>query len=221
MRRAAIAVPVLAVLVALLALRPGAVAPGAAQEATPAAGEVLDPELCRVEPRPLAYFEQFLATPGASPAAPPAGSPAAATAPAAPGEGEPADAATVAAVTETAREVLACLNARDQRRAAALFTDAYFERLFARSGRLPPEELGAFAATPVPAPPSAWTRFIAVREARVLADGRVGAVVVTDNPAAPPPGPEAAYLVFAEEDGRWLIDEPIVTLGPAGTPAAG
>ena len=203
-----------ALLVVTLALVPG-LDWAAAQEATPAAGpEVLDPALCRVEPRPLAFFEQFLATPGArSTRMPP---PAATTPPLPPGE--PAEPETVDGVTATVRELYACLNAGDELRAAALFTDAYFERLFSQFGRLPPEELAGFAAPPRPAPERLWTRLVAVRDVRLLSDGRIGAVVVTDDPVGPPTEPEARFFVFVEADGRFLIDEPIGYLGPvAGT----
>ena len=187
----------------------------AARQATPAAGpEALDPALCRVAPRPLAYFEQFLATPGARSTRMP---PAAATATVPPGE--PAPPATVAGVTTTVRELYACLNAGDNLRAATLFTDAYFERLFSQFGRLPPEELAVFAVPPRPAPERLWTRLVAVRDVRLLADGRIGAVVVTDDPVGPPTEPEARFFVFVEADGRFLIDEPIAYLGPVAGPA--
>lgn len=189
-------------------------------QATPT-GEPVDPALCQQEPRPVSFFAQYLATPGASPVASPSPrltlpAPERSSVP----DGEPADAATIAAVTDTAREVLACLNARDQRRAAALFTDGYFDRLFARSGRLPADALAGFAVEPIAAPEPAWTRFVDIRDVRVLPDERVAAVIVTDDPVSPPLGPQAALLVFAEAGDRWLVDEPIVTLPPLGTPVA-
>jgi hypothetical protein len=191
--------------------------PAAAQEATPAGDglEIPQPDECVVEPRPVAFFEQYLegtsddaATP--EPARTPVGT-----------EGsEPADPETVAAVSATARQVLACLNAGDSRRAAALFTDGYFDRLFGQFGRLPHEEFRRFAATPVPAPAASWTHLLEIREVVLLVDGRVSATIVTDDPAAPPVGPQTAVLIFAEQDGRWLVDEPIRTLAPTATPAA-
>ena len=187
----------------------------AAQDATPFAGpETPDPALCRVEPRPLAFFEPFLATPGAEAGRTPV---AAGTPPPLP-PGEPAEAATVAGVVDTVRLLYACLNGGDSLRAAALFTDASFERLFARFGRLPPEELAGFAAPPRPLPERLRTRLVEVRDVRMLADGRIGAVVVTDDPVGPPEGPEARFFVFVETDGRFLIDEPIAYLGPAAPP---
>ena len=212
MRRSRIVAVVLAILVPL-----PAASVATTQDATPVALPqpiVPDPAECTVAPRPVEFFEQFLATPGTGAAASPAASPVPTDLPA----GEPADPETVEAVTATVRQILACLNAGDTRRAASLFTDDYFARLFAQSGRLPPEQLAAIAGTPVAAPGLARTLLLAVRAVRVLADDRVGAIVVTDDPVAPPAGPQAAFVVFAEQDGRWLVDEPIRDLGSVATP---
>lgn len=198
-----------------------------AQEATPAARlGAPDPSECTVEPRPMAFFEQFIGTPTAEQEAA-----MAAMAEATPDtgfqmpEGEPADDATIAAVLETAWQLGACINAGDfWGRYAAVFTEDYFQREFERFGPLPEEELDFMAATPEPLPADSRAALLAVVDVRVLPDGRVAGLFDVQDPFAEPPGPSRFYWEFVEEDGRWLIDEQIM-LGPiepdmVGTPTA-
>jgi hypothetical protein len=42
-----------------------------------------------------------------------------------------------------------------------------------------------------------------------LSDGQLGAIVVENAT-----GPDAVYVIFANEDGRWLVDE-IIDFVPA------
>ena len=109
---------VLAMLSMLLFAHPAVIA----QDATPAAGEVIDPAECQVEPRAIEEIEQLVGTAGegadATPDAAQAGSM----------EGEDADEATVQAVTQTYRELVACLNAGEFLRIYALYTDDYLRR---------------------------------------------------------------------------------------------
>ncbi|HKG28781.1 MAG TPA: hypothetical protein VKB01_06585, partial [Thermomicrobiales bacterium] len=76
-----------------------------AQDATPAPGEVIDPAECQLEPRSMEELQQLVGTASegaeATLGAAQAGSM----------QGEDADEATVQAVNQTYREVVACLNA--------------------------------------------------------------------------------------------------------------
>ena len=66
---------------------------------------------------------------------------------------------------------------------------------------------------------------VGVREARVLPDGRVGALVDDHDPTAPGAPPVSTdFVIFAREGGRYVMDQVIAGLemayGPnAGTPA--
>ena len=205
----------------------GQAATAHAQDATPAARlGVPDPAECTVEPRPMAFFEQFIGTPTAEQEAA-----MAAMEQATPDtgfqmpEGEPADEVTVAAVLETVWQLGACINAGDfWGRYAAVFTEDYFQREFARFGPIPEEELAFMAATPQPLPADNTVALLAVVDVRILPDGRVAGLFDVQDPFAEPPGPSRFYWEFVQEDGRWLIDEQIM-LGPiepeqVGTPTA-
>ena len=209
--------PLAVLLLAMVTLIP---ITGGAQEATPGVGlGVPDPSECTVEPRPFAFFEQFLGTPLAEPAEEPATPAADFQMP----EGSPADAATVAAVTETVHHLLACLNAGDVfLRFGAFFTDDYFRREFERYGPIPEDELAFLMATPQPLAAEFRAALLAVVEVRELPDDRVAGLFDVRDPFAAGTGPSRFYWVFAEQDGRWLIDEQVM-LGPiepdqVGTP---
>ena len=188
-----------------------------AQDATPAAGAfpvTPDPAECRVAPRSLEGMSALSATPGTHA---PAGTwptqvPTEADLPG----GPPADPATAAAVAAAARAYVACVNRWDLARLLALATDAYVRRFVAAEGPVTPrwyEEL----ATPQPAGPEWRATLLAVRDARVLADGRVGAILVVRHPR---PGAESVtttLFVFARAGDRWLLDDAI-GVGRAGTP---
>ena len=197
---------------ALVALVLGGLAaePAGGQGATPAAGQVVDPSACRVEPRTAESLQQLAATPAAAQSTPggTAASPTVFVMP----EGQPADEATVAAITATYQELVACLNAGDYLRAYALYSDAYLRRNFG------PEAIAAIAATPAPVEASRRVAFAGVREARVLQDGRVGAVVQVTGPDGG--GGVAGFSVFARVGERWLVDEERVAEAGQGTPAA-
>ncbi|CAA9570119.1 MAG: hypothetical protein AVDCRST_MAG59-3405 [uncultured Thermomicrobiales bacterium] len=184
-----------------VALPLAAAAPGAAQEATPM-GSAAPPDAaeCRVAPRPIEDFRALLGTP-----VPP--TPETFAAPA----GDPADPAVVEGVLATVRELLACHNAGDFQRQAALYTDAGFVEDF----RGLAEDDVAAIATPSPGflPP---LRLVTVRDVVVLDDGRVGAVVVTFTSEVE----RDDYLFLVEQDGRYLVDHFVDEYVPsvAGTP---
>jgi plastocyanin len=186
-----------------------------AQDATPAAGEVIDPAECQVEPRTTEEIQQLVGAAGegaeATPGAAEAGSM----------QGEEADEATVQAVTQTYRELVACLNAGEFLRVYALYTDDYLRRTLTDRG-IDPEQL---QSTPAPDQQEA-TALVSVSDVRQVAGGQVTARVETTS------SPEGAATVIQSvlepvEDRLLIADETVVdaaaaTPGAAGaTPAAG
>ena len=177
---------------------------------TPTA-DVPRPAACRVEPRPLPLFSR--ATPGAEPAATPV--PLVTPTPFAMPAGQPADEATVAAVTATIRESLACRNAGDYARAYALVTDRFLRALLGGPDTIPPEIAAALAESPRRAPRAQRIALAAVSDVRVLADGRVGAMVETRNAEES----FTDYLILVRTADRWLIDESVeVSTSDRATP---
>src|SRR5215210_4149847 len=186
-----------------------------AQDATPAAGEVIDPAECQVEPRSIEELQQLVGTANegteATPGAAQAGSM----------QGEDADEATVQAVTQTYRELVACLNAGEFLRVYALYTDDYLGRTLTDRG-IDPEQL---QATPAP-DQRETTALVGVSDVRQLAGGQVTARVETTS------SPEGAATVIQSvlepvEDRLLIADETVVDAAAAtpesagATPAAG
>jgi plastocyanin len=178
-----------------------------AQDATPAAGEVIDPAECQVEPRAIEEIEQLVGTAGeeaeATPGAAQAGSM----------EGEEADEATVQAVTQTYRELVACLNAGEFLRIYALYTDDYLRRTLADSGM----DLEQIQATPAP-DQRETTALVAVSEVRQLAGGFVTARVETTS--SPEGVATVVQGVLEPVEDRLLIADETVVDAAAATPAA-
>jgi hypothetical protein len=136
--------------------------------------------------------------------------------------GEPADAATTAAVTATLRLFVACANAGDVARMYALVTDEFLRQSV---GNQPLTEAVTdyLAATPTPRPPATRTTLVAVREVRLLPDGRVGALVDNRDPTHPRGASLTTdFATFVEQDGRYLLDAYLsgieAVYGPLGTP---
>jgi hypothetical protein len=213
------------VLLVLTALMP--ITTAHAQEASPAAGlGAPDPSECTVEPRPMAFFEQYIGTPTAAQQEAMAGMEEATPDPAFQmPQGEPADEATVAGVLETLWQLGACINAGDfWGRYAALFTEDYFRREFERFGPIPEEERASMAATPQPLPAEFQVALLAVVDVRTLPDGRVVGLFDVQDPFAGSSGPSRFYWEFVQENGRWLIDKQImlgtVEADQTGTPTA-
>ena len=194
---------VLAVLSMMLFAHPVVIA----QDATPAAGEVIDPAECQVEPRPIEEIEQLIGTASeeadATPDAAQAGSM----------EGEDADEATVQAVTQTYRELVACLNAGEFLRIYALYTDDYLRRTLADSGM----DLQQLQATPAP-DRQETTALVGVSEVRQLAGGRVTARVETTS--SPEGTASAVQSVLETVEDRFLIADETVVDAAAATPQA-
>ena len=191
-----------------------------AQEATPGAliGDTAPGSACTVEPRPTAFFEQFVGTPMAMAATPESATAATFQLP----EGEPVDEETLNAVFNTLQQLAACLNAGDFARYAAVFTDEYWQREFEQFGPIAEEDLAFLGATPQPLPEQVQAAMLGIVDVRTIEDGRVAGLFDVYDPYASPPGPARFYWEFVEQDGVWLIDEQVM-LGPidaelVGTP---
>jgi hypothetical protein len=226
MRRTRVALWTVTVVVALLGSRVSVAGQEATAVASPPAGLIVpDPSECTVAPRPVSFFEELIATPPALPPdadqrfSKPSEEQRSWTLPA----GEPADAATVAAVTATLHEALACLNANDILRFSALFSDEMV-RILAATDPIPPEALPFLAASPVPSPPAQRLGYLGVHDVRVLPDGRVAGLADDYDPTEPPFGLGTDFAIFVKVGDRWLIDsliENVAIVGePAGTPGA-
>jgi hypothetical protein len=211
-----------------------------AQDEEPDAQRVPAPEECQVEPRPVDELIALLGPAGTPPAgeaddtgdAEDAEQSGDATAEAGSGVsaadgvtlpiplGEPADEETGEAINATARELLACLNAGDLARVSALFTDAAVGPTLGPA----PADPSGLEREPEPLEREARSRLIAITDQSLLTDGRAAAFVVLNDPLNLPRGPETYLLIFAEEEGRWLIDGlidfSVVPDPPRGTPEA-
>ena len=168
-----------------------------------------------IAPRPMAFFDELrldsVATPTAMDTA----------------AEIPAAAETVAAVTATVREAIACANARDIARYFALHTErgigsflTVAEGEGADRERALAELRELMRTTPVAAPEEERSAVYGVREVVELPDDRVAALVDLYDISA---RGDATYLfVLVQVDGRWLIDH--FSVAPAedalATPAA-
>jgi hypothetical protein len=182
--------------------------PVLAQESTPEADGAENPRLvapseCVAKPRAYEDIAAILALDGD-------GVPAPAITRITPPLGEVADAETAITIREAARQVLACFNAGDIPRAAGLMTENGVRRAY--WGLTIDAENRALARTRISAPPEpraedARLRLITVTDVSLLPDGRIAAFVILNEPLLPPPGPETLLFVFANQDGRWLVDD--------------
>ena len=199
-------VPVLALL-----LSTAAAGSTVAQPATPAAYPVApDPSECLIDPAPVDEVAAILGTPVAAATQTATGF--------VPPAGTPADRQTSAEVVATLYQVFACANAGDPLRVASLFTEGFVRNFF---GGVPREDLLAFLTIPPrPLPDNQKRIIIRFEEVQLLPDGRVGVVIVLDEPADPrTEEPDFAILKLVE--GRWLVDEIHEDGGAPGTPTTG
>lgn len=167
-----------------------------------------------VEPRPLAFFEQYVGTPAGTPSDAGAADVEGTLDSFVPPEGQPADPETVDAVVATAVEIVACFNAGDLPRAFALYSDNLIED-FAAADPLPQEELDVMAATPTAAPDDQRSSVLAVRDVMLLDDGRVGGFV---DFAFETGYLETQYVILTQEGDRWLVDEILLFAPSEATP---
>src|SRR5215217_7904502 len=182
----------------------------------------IPPEECQVPPRPSdEVFALLGMAEGATNTTPAVRTPV----PAPPWVA--ADEETEEAAKATIREWLACINADDNFRIAALMTDEALVRFF--GGGLVADEAieGAranLAGTPEPRTEEEHVRLVAVSDVSRLDDGRVAALVLFNEPVLPPAGLETLLVVFEQADDRLLIDDLVqfsVVPLTEGTPASG
>ena len=219
MRRLLILISVLAVAALNVAFVPASVA----AQATPDAGKdrAVPAEDCRVEPRSAdELFALLSLAEGTEQAAPAARTPV----PAPPWTA--ADKETAAAAEATAREWVACINADDNLRLAALMSDAALTRFFAsmRAADAIEQARANLAGTPAPRAEEERAQLVNVTDAARLDDGRIVALADIKEPALRPSGQETLLLIFTPVGDRLLIDDVIqfsVVPRAAGTPGAG
>jgi hypothetical protein len=193
-------IPVLALLPAILLVL--AQLHSAAASATPV---VPPPDECTVVPRalPLPGGEATPTTPEAIPTkfVRPTGT--------------PVNDATQHAITGTVRQSVACANAGDLLRGLALYTDHFLANQLVGPNGITQANMALLASTPPAAAPAAdRLSLVAVQDVIQLADGRVGATVITRNSD----GTFEDYLFFAQVGSDWLIDEAVRLQSPNGTP---
>ena len=172
-----------------------------AQTGTPNAGlDAPKADACTVAPRSedelRALFRETAATPLPT-------SLEASPTPAAAPMGRPADEQTVAEITTTWRQYVACLVAGDQARMFALLSDEMVRRQFVVDIAFGVTENALFtflAATPVPLTPDQSLPIQPLEDARVLADGRVAVVGTSDEG-------RGDVRIFAREGERWVLDD--------------
>lgn len=178
----------IASVLAMCLMAPAAHVPAASVAVTPVTP---DPALCTVISRPADEFATVVA---ASPVWPinDLGTPAATPSP--PDEGVPADDHVQEVITETVIIYVACVNASDLSRIAALMTDDFFHLFFAG---ITTENITALETAP-PLPREQWATVEAVTDIHILPDGRVSARVLgkgTDT-----------LLIFRKLGDRYLVD---------------
>src|ERR671910_1772474 len=173
MRRLSILISVLA----LIALDMAFIPAGVAAQATPDAGKdrAVPADECQVEPRAV---DEVFALLGLMEEAE-GGAPAARTPVPAP-PWTAADKETAAAAEATAREWLACINADDNLRIAALMSDAALTRFFAGVQAADAVEgaRAVLAGTPEPRAEEERAQIVTVSDVSRLDDGRIAALVV-------------------------------------------
>jgi hypothetical protein len=189
----------------LAAVTTVAAMPTLAQEASPAAGVAE----CATEPRDVEELVGFYFDPRGTPLATPASTTVDTEAELP--QGEAVDPAVEEELNATVAELIACINAGQYARAFALMTDDLARQTgpdVSNPDEDTPEEVRALleaqlAGTPVVDEPGmdqgATTDVGRGRDIRVLEGGRVGGIWTIEG--------DAAFAVFEEEDGRWLIDE--------------
>jgi hypothetical protein len=133
------------------------------------------------------------------------------------------DVAPVGAGTEVVRQSLqgrgkVCTGGkRDDHRAQALPVGPADDRWFvAAEGPITADRYDALS-TPLPSDPAWRAELLAVRDVRVLPDGRVGAVLVVRHSRPATTSVTITLFIFARSGDRWLLDDAI-GVGPAGPP---
>lgn len=197
----------------------GAITAVAAQEASPAADATADAQ-CTVAPRPVDELAVLWFGPEGAPLATPIGQHPVSSAAELP-QGKPADEQTTAAVSATLHEVFACFDAGQYARAFALTTDNAAKQFgpdVSDPSEDSPEEVRALleaqlAGTPIAGEGAGQQMAISeARDARVLDDGRVGAIFEAEG--------EATFALFVKQGDRWLLDDFIFVMAAEATPSS-
>ncbi len=195
-----------------------------AQEASPAAATaVAAPAECTAEPRDLDTTIALWFDPAGTPLATPTLAEPIAFETGLP-DGTRADEATIAAITETTRNWVYCIEvAGEYARGFSFVTDdllAQFGPDLSNPAQDTPEEVraaleGQLLGTPIPGdltlaemPPMNGPRRV-----NTLPDGRVSAIWSFSG--------DRVLFIYELQDDRWLIDEAIDVIEPRGTPVAG
>jgi hypothetical protein len=113
-------------------------------------------------------------------------------------------------VTATLTEIIACLNAGDVLRALALFTDDGLHRFlgpWAAEGAWTEADVRQFATTAVPLAEDEQQTLLGVANVARLNDGRLTAFAIIADPFETSGQPQALFLYFSYQDGRWRIDD--------------
>jgi len=166
----------------------------AARDAIPTP-DIPPPELCQTAPPTFHELSAILATPST-------GGVADATPTPIP-TGTPADPETIAGITATLRELVACFNAGDVLRAYGLYTPGYLRRVLANQDPLTPSAYDALA-TPYPPDDDERSATLGIEGVRLFDDGTAGANVT--NRYALIPVPKTFFFTLVREGDRWLID---------------
>ena len=191
--RARHAVPLRPLLVVLAAFIPVISGVGA-QDATPTP-DVPPPELCQAVPPTFEELKAILVAPAASPVA----GWTRGTIP----EGNPADPETIAGITSTLRELVACFNADEVLRAYGLYTAGYLKRIYSGQELLIRVAYDVLA-TPHAVDPDERSAILEIRDVRVFDDGSAGANVTIHYALIPVP--KTFFFTFVQDGDRWLID---------------
>jgi hypothetical protein len=189
-----------------------------AQEATPAAQAATPVAIaaseCTVEPRTLAALEEIVTEADI----------ASATAdldpvPYVKPEGTPADEATIAGVTATVRQLVACVNAGDFMRFLALFSNDALRRYSTAIGL--PIDPDDDILTPDPST-NEQIVLAGIDDVLVLSDGRVSLLTLIPSEEADGGDDDDAVLqlILVRQGDRWLIDELIPIAPPEDQPPA-
>jgi hypothetical protein len=208
---------VLSLLFVTAVLTPG---PAFAQEASPAAGETM---ACMAEPRDLDELVALWFVGEGTPAATPEMAEPVADEVDLP-EGEPADDATMAAIDETTRGFVLCIEAEGKyAQGFSYATDDLAAQLgpdLSDPTQDTPEEVRALLEAQMAGTPTPGDEGTGVMpplegpiDARILEGGRAAAIWSFE-------GDQVFFVYEQQDDGRWLIDEAIDIVEDEATPAA-
>jgi hypothetical protein len=173
----------------------------------------LEPEACRIGPRSIPNLQVVARTPvpRVDPAAPIAALLRTA---------EPASVETVAAITRTVFEVVACRNAGDDARLFALFTDDGLRSIVAPlpAGFTWDPDFADLATPPTAVAVAERATLLAIDDVLVLPDRRIAArvTVVAGDGAT-----QEALFVFVPQGERYLVDALIAPVPPISVPGHG